>query len=1780
MHFSDFELITEIYRTNNRVIQRVKNKDSGLEYVLKYPAFKEFDSNESNNLKKEFEIMGLIHSPRVLKAIDFLSIQSTPVLVLENFRGTTLRKLLSFNRFSLRLTLKIIIKIVEGLRDIHNQNIIHKDIKPDNILIQPNTGELKVIDFGISTLLSKESTSLTSINRLEGSLHYISPEQTGRMNRSIDYRSDFYSLGVVFYELLTGQKPFDNKDAIELVHSHIAKNPESPEKIDPRIPQVLAEIVLKLMSKSQEDRYKSHGGILYDLETSLQKFKQFKSITNFKIGTKDVSTEFRISEKLYGREKEISELLSLYDICLTGKQKFVLIDGASGTGKSSLVYEIRKSILARKGYFLSGKYEQYQREIPYSAVVNALREFLKAILYEEDSRIEVWKDQISNSLGENSGLLLNLIPELEFFVPQKINKSLELSPYEIKNLFLNTLLSLIRSISKGGVPITFFLDDLQWVDSSSIEFLKQLLTELNDSSIFILGSYRDNEIDEHHQFFHFIEDLERSKYIINRIHLGSLQLKDIQELTSDSMNLSFLEVFELSQLILEKTGGNPFFVNEFLYNLAKNKILRFDFSKDLWCWETSEIINQSITLNLTELILSRVNQLTSQEKEVLKIASCLGGNFSLIDLLLVLQNNSIDWIQSIWVIVKTGILKLDGYSNSSFQTLIFQNEKIVSENIRLSFAHDKIQASIYNLLNEEETTQYHRRIALALKTSFDKSNDPKLIPEIISFLIKSIKLVEEDERFEFAILSLKASEIATSSGAFQNAYEFLSFGKNLLIESDWNFQYKLVYSISIKLAETAYILSEFKQSENLFAEILLNANSNIDKARVYEIQVVQLANNNELLKAVDAGRKGLALFGVKLPLKSPLPMVLFQVIKATFQKGQRTIEDIYHLPNATNDEVKIIARLLNHLSSPTYGTDQNLFAYVVATAVLLTLKNGLTESSAYMFGLYAALVGSKLGLFKSGERFGHLSIRLSEKFPSVSQRCRANFAMGTFVYAWTQHSRKSFKFSLESFKLARETGDNIYSCYSIVEYCSKLLSLGDNLEDTHKVIAKYTDYVVNKVKDKWIGTLMLAMHNSILNLLEKTKNPLSLSNENFDEESYVKKINLEGEGQMDWYHTNKAKIFYLYEEYEKALEMILKAEEKMVYSFACIITAEQNFYHSLTLSALIDANPKLKSKYLNKMKKNNSILRNWAYASKENFLHKSLLIDAEIARHQEKFIRAESLYDSSIQEAEKNGYTQNYSIANELAGKYFAQRNKLKIASIYIQDAYEGYEKWGAVTKIKLFETKWKKYLKNHFENRTLTKTISMTATTSSDFSTSMILDLSTVLKSSQVISSEIRLNSLLVKMLDIVMENAGAEKASFFVKENDNFQMIAISDINKNISRIGVNVSLDEGTEFPRSIINFVIRTKQALVIEDASIHETYKNDEYISTNQIKSILCIPIQFLGDLFGIIYLENNLTSGALSHERVELLKMLSSQISISYNNAKIYGELESMAESFARFVPRQFLEFLGKNRIQDISIGDAKRHRMTILFSDIRNFTGLSEKLAENDTFEFLNSYMRVMEPVIQKHQGFIDKFIGDAIMALFPDSPNNAVKASIEMKEALAKFNTDRRKEGKEDIQFGVGLHVGEIMLGTIGTSTRLETTVVGDAVNLASRLESMTKVIQTSVLISDSVAKEIPIEDQLYIREIGLVKVKGKEKSILLYELFQADPEELLQKKLKLKEKFESGLKHFYSKNFKDAITFFEECLEILSEDTPSKRFLEYSNEYLNHTLQESWDGSEVWS
>ena len=1493
-----YQLKEQIHEGSSTLVYRGVTDENQQPVIVKlikseYPSNKEIDK-----FKREYEISRKLQFEGVVKALALEKNGNGLALITEDFGGISLKEIIQSKKISIQAFLKISMKIAETLGNIHKSDIIHKDIKPQNIIINSSTGDVRIIDFGISTLLSQENQKAISPDHLEGTLAYISPEQTGRMNRSIDYRTDFYSLGISLYEMLTGAPPFEAQDAMELVHCHIARQPQTPSEKNPDVPETLSDIVMKLLSKNAEDRYQTAAGLRYDLSKCLKLLNESGAITEFPLGSRDASGKMQIPQKLYGRENDTKNLLDAYQRVCNGTVELMLVAGYSGIGKSALINEIQKPIVESRGYFSSGKYDQFKRDVPYSAITGAFSGLIKEILTESEDRIATWKSNFLEALGPNAQVIVEIIPELEFIIGKQPAVQ-ALPPSESQNRFNTVFQEFLGVLASQEHPLAIFLDDLQWIDSSSLNLLQVLMTNPDSRHLFFIGAFRDNEVDATHPLMLTMDEVKKSHIAVNTITLRPLEQNHVYMLVAESLGTDIASSEGLAKLVFDKTNGNPFFVTEFLKSLYNEKLLYFDPVEDKWVWDIDKIQNMGYTDNVVEFMSEKVQKLNQSEQEILQLASCTGHTFDLKTLSTIAEKNHAEVAQLLLPAVKEGLLvPLD---SSAFQLVLAdigtESSEKASEGIgdtSFRFAHDRVQQATYTLIPEQDKQLVHLKVGRLMLADADEKQLEENIFDILSQLNSGADLITDaSEQKRIAELNLTAGKKAKASNAYGPATHLFGTGAKLL-KDGWKTDYETFYGLKLEGAEAEFLNGNLEEAEKLFDEVLANANNNYDKARVYEMLTVQSATAGLPEKAVDSAIAGLALLGTKLPRNPNLLMVLVEVIKSKVFQGRRKYEDLLDSPIMTDEKRILAAKILSHVTPSAYVTSQELFAVVVLKLVNLALRFGNAPMAAYAYGLYGVLLAQQFKLFNDGLRLAQLGIDLVEKLHDQQFKCKAEFVMGMFAQHWTGPMRNNIPHLKESILAGQRSGDIGFAAYSCMGVVSAQITKGDNLDMTLDVCDKYFEYI-HQVKDAIMMPLFTIMRQYIRNQKGLTTDPDGFTDEEVEEKAFIQQT-LQEQSLMgeNWIHVYKQKILYGNGKYEEAIEQARDGAKTIENSLALVVVPEHNFYYSLACAAAYDkATSQNKRKYLKQIKKNQGMMKAWAGGAPENNEHKYLLVRAELARIQGRDTEAMDLYDQAIENARENEFLQNEALANELAAKYYMSRDKEKVARTYLTDARYGYLRWGGESKIQYLDKTYPEMMRKIGAAESVglgaseTTTIGLTRTETGGTSS---LDLGTVMKASQTLSGEIFLEQLMQKMMKILIENAGAEKGYLLLEKEGKLHIEVEGRVDGAQGKLSGSTPLDNDDFLPAAMAQYVLRTGENVVLGDATKEGLFTKSSYVVENKPQSVLCIPIQKQGKAFGCIYLENNLTTNAFTPDRLEVLKILSTQAAISLENARLVAE--------------------------------------------------------------------------------------------------------------------------------------------------------------------------------------------------------------------------------------------------------------------------------------------------
>ncbi|MGL5062968.1 MAG: trifunctional serine/threonine-protein kinase/ATP-binding protein/sensor histidine kinase [Microcoleus sp.] len=1500
-----------------------------------------------------------LNLPGVVTAYSLENYDRIVAIVLEDFGGESLKKLMQERNFSLLEGLGIAIQIAEILGEIHAANIIHKDINPANIVFNRHTKQLKIIDFGIATVLKQKiapetTTSFNTDRRnthiLEGTLAYISPEQTGRMNRSLDYRTDFYSFGVTLYEIFAKQLPFSSKDPIELVHCHIAKKAIAPCEIAPEIPIALSDLIVKLLAKNAEERYQSAWGIKADLEKCLTQWQAYGRVSKFELGERDISDKFQIPEKLYGREKELEILLAAFERVSQpaanpasksrSGSEIMLVTGDSGTGKSSLVKEIQKSITEKRGYFISGKFDRLQQNIPYSALVRAFQELLEQLLTENETRFQAWRSKLLAALDNNAQIIIDVIPEVESIIGKQPAVE-ELGTTESQNRFNSVFQKFLRVFVAVEHPLVIFLDDLQWADAATLKLIQLMVAEETldkDSEVFdisesiavkkspdissecllIIGAYRHKEIGVDHPLTAALAEWRNNGVTVNKITLPPLKLEQVTNAIADTLRRDKISVKPLAELVMRKTNGNPFFVSEFLKTLHAQNLITFSFpyccqsavaaesceNLELafreniegclggWQWDIDRIEQVGITNNVVELMIGKLKQLPEAAQQVLRLAACVGTEFELQTLSIICDKSEELILNILQAAVDSGLILP------------------VSElNVKYKFLHDRVRQAAYALIGSKDRTIFHLQIGCLL---WDKCEPNLLVDEIFTIvdhinigiadkLILNTIVVDREERDKIANLNLIAGKKAKAAGAYAAAVKYLSVGRQLLADSSWKNQYELTLNLYVESVEVAYVNGEFELMEKIAYAVLSQAKTLSEKLKVYEVKIQACIAQKKEGDAIAIALQVMAELGIIFP-DNPQPSDLRRsMVQTAANLAGKNIADLINLPAMESPERLAAMRIAASIVPSAFYANPQLFCLLVLSQVNSSLVWGNSHFSAFFYAAGGILLNGTVQGFANADSLVVLGLKLLSKYHNKKVKCRTLYAIAAGFYHRKSHIKESLSMLGESYQIAREIGD-----LELVGYCAKENSQYSYFagQELTKLQIKITERIrtITQLKQPHHLLCNQICHQAVANLLGEAENPCKLSGKAVGEAHLLSLLatNKDRAGYHCFY-LHKVILCYLFGDRQQALENARKFRKYLTQGMVFFSVPVFYFYESLaSLAAYPESETAKQSVLLKRVKNNQKQLHKLAKTAPVNYLHKYHLVEAEKHRVLGNNVEAMEEYDRAISLAKENEYINEEALANELAAKLYFDWGKEKIARVYLAEAHYCYTHWGAKAKIDDLEERYPAFLIRLPATTSITSnctTITNTLKTSHNEKT---FDLAAVMQASQAIASEIVLDKLLAKLMKISIQNAGAEKG-FLILENKGKWLVEASGT-IDADRIAVLQSIPIEECLPVAIVNYVARTKQSLIRSNSSQQGKFARDPYIKKHQTKSILCAPLLNQGQLIGIIYLENNLISRAFTDERVEVLQLLLTQAAVSIANAKLYAEVRESESKLTQFL--------------------------------------------------------------------------------------------------------------------------------------------------------------------------------------------------------------------------------------------------------------------------------------
>jgi predicted ATPase/signal transduction histidine kinase/GAF domain-containing protein len=1426
--------------------------------------------NSLNGLTREYELAEYLDPNWALRPLELVQEHGQTILILEDPGGELLSQLLDAP-MGVERFLRLAIGITAAVSKMHQRGLIHKDIKPANILVNGRNGAIRLTGFGIASRVPRERQPPEPPQFIAGTLAYMAPEQTGRMNRSIDSRSDLYALGVTFYQMLTGSLPFDAVDAMEWIHCHVARQPASPTSRVPDVPLAISAIIAKLLAKAAEDRYQTAAGLEQDLQRCLADLQTLRQVDPFPLGEHDIPGRLLIPEKLYGRERDIDTLLAAFNgVLANGDPELVLVSGYSGIGKSAVVNELHKVLALPRALFASGKFDQYKRDIPYATLAQAFQIIIRQLLGHAEAELGKWRDDLVQALGPNGLLITELVPELKFIIGEQPAVP-ELPPQEAKVRFQLVFRRFISVFARPEHPLALFLDDLQWLDAATLDLIENLLTQSDVRHLLLIGAYRDNEVSPVHPLMRKLETIRQSGAKARHIILAPLGTEDLTRLVTDSFHCDSARAGRLAQLIFEKTAGNPFFVIQFITTMVDEALITFDYADAQWCWDLSRIEAKGYTDNVVDLMAGKLNRLPAKTREALQQFACLGNSAGFASLSMVCESSEDGLHADLWEARRA--------------------ELVVRSEGSYKFVHDRVQEAAYSLIPEERRAEGHLRIARMLLKDNPQDKREEAIFEIVSQFERGVALItSREEREKIAELNLVAGKRAKAAAAYASALKYFVAGTALVTEDCWKSRHDLIFQLELHRAECEFLTGDLNAADNRLTMLSIRAATTVEQSAVECLRVDLYLTLHPPDRAVAVVLDYLKKQGIEWSPRPPIEEVRREYEEVYLRLGDRAIERLIELPLMSDSASLATLDLLTRAIAPTMLTDRNLLGLIVCRMTNISLQYGNSDGSCLAYVWFGMVARTLFGNHKDGVRFGRLGLELIEKRNLKRFQGRTYRAFAESVSIWTEHISIGCDLLRQAFEASKKTGDVTYAAYSIETLGRLLLASGHSLADVQRETEIGLEFAT-ATRFEFVIDLMTPRLEFIRTLCGSTSKFGSFDSQQFGESVFERHLASDQRKLVAecFYRIRKLQARFFAGDYSAALDASRGAERLLSMAVAFVEAAEYHFYTALCHAAsakLGDAEGR--QRHVDALADHHRQIAVWAIQCPENFENRAALLGAEIARIEGCELEAERLYERAIHSARTNGFLNNEAIANELAARFYASRGFQMIANAYLREAWSCYRRWGAEGKVRQLETL-------HPHLRETEPTLAAATTIAAHIEH---LDFTTVVKVSQALSGEMVLERLIDTLMRLAIEHAGAERGVLLLSRGNELRQEAEAITNG--SGIVVRQPDESAPEFPDTIIQYVMRAREIVILDDASIHPIYSADPYVLGRKARSVLCLPLVNEARITGVLYLENNLAPRVFTPSRTAILKLLALQAAISLENTYLYGDLAQAVEHLKR----------------------------------------------------------------------------------------------------------------------------------------------------------------------------------------------------------------------------------------------------------------------------------------
>ncbi|MFO0607425.1 MAG: AAA family ATPase [Polyangiales bacterium] len=1754
-----FERLEELHRSNATLVLRGVRSADGAPVVLKTTPERRPARAQIARAVREQRMTWQAQGERVVKLLGAIDHQGAPVLVLEDFGGVSLDRV-DLAALPLAARLDLALGAARAVEAAHARGVIHKDVNPSNLVWDRATGRLELIDFGLATDLRREGPAPERAALLEGTLGYIAPEQTGRTNLAVDRRSDLYALGATLYELYAGRRPFEGDDPLELAHAHLARTPAPLRSLDPGLPAPLCAVVERLLEKDPARRYQTASGLVADLARCAEEFRLRGDVAEFALGARDRSGALEVPQRLYGRDDEVRALQRAFERAADGGRELALVAGPAGIGKTLLVRELHRPIAERRGELLEGKFDQFRLGVPYAPLGHAFGRFLRRVLTRDDATVARWRATLGAAVGRNGAVLVEILPELESLLgPQEPPQPL--SPAEAENRFHLVFRQLVEAIASPEHPIALFLDDLQWADVPTLRLLERLVTDADCRHLLVVGAYRDGEVDAAHPMSLTVDAVRRAGVSATAVSLGPLSLAHVRALLRDTFGQDDDALDELASLCAARTGANPFFLGRFVESLEARGAASWDAAAQRWTWDLRAAAALAHTDNVVDFLLDRLGQLPPATRAALQQAACVGDTFDL-RLLADVTDRSLAAVQAdLRPAVRAELVAPLG--DAWIFDAADDPAAVPDEACAWRFVHDRILQAAYGTLDASEAARAHHRLGHLIARRHAGEPEGPWLFEVVNHLNRAAALADTPEaRAELARRNLDAGRLAMRAAAFVPAAEYFDAGIALLPGDAWSAHYELALGLHADAAECAYVNARFDQLAARVAAVRDHARSLLDRTKALEIDMEGRMARDDLRGAVALALQALAQLGFPMPEAPGDAEIGAAVARAMGALAGLTPADIERLPDVADPAVAAAQRILVRASSLVYFVAPALLPIIACELVVTSVQRGLSTATPFGFAVYGIVLNAA-GMMAQAYEYGELAGRLIDRWDDRRLEARTRLVINNHVCPWIAPLSERLDALREAYSIGRDTGDFEYAAICGQCYATNAFSAGRELGRLLEEADAFTGFMRNYAQ-RSILRLHLPLVQLARALAGLTDDPARLDGPGFDEAEALSFAEASGSASLVFVVLSDVLVARYH--FAGAREAMDVADRARPHQHGAVSTWHLSNFHTyapLAAARLHDEAPESdRPALLARIDESLAVLRTWAAAGPANHRHRLLLVEAERARVTGDLTEAAARYHEALEAARLTPFVNDEALIAERAARFHLARGGVgaSIGRAFLEDASFAYQRWGAARKVERLAGEFPRLLGARPAAR-------------GSSSSELDLDALAAVRAARAISAEIELDRLLLTLFRTMVEAAGAQRALLLLERDGRWELAAEGDAAGEPTLPRAPLDALDPARHPLAVIRYVLRTGEAVLVDDASRPGALTDDDpYTRARGARSVLCLPGRHRGAVTSALYLEHDQTSGVFTAARGELLELLMSQAAVSLDNARLFEAKSRLTRAQSRFVPHQFLEALGRRHIAEVALGDAVTKTLSVLFSDLRDFTPMVERTDAGAVIRLLNDYFAAMEPCIVDVGGFIDSFNGDEIMALFDAAPERAVRAGVAMQAALARFNAASGRS----LRMGVGVNTGPVVLGTVGGRDRIKCGVVGDAVNVASRFEGLTKRYGAAMIVGAATRDALP-EGAFSLRAIDRVAVKGKRHAQVIYEVLDAAPDADRAERERARPAFEAALARFHARAFEAARRGFEACRAAAPSDPVPAIYVERCMRFEAEAPPPDWEGVE---